>query len=166
MEVAGVAHIGSIQANNRLDLLIRALESEWEQAPDGVIDYSLDLRYSLSECWTLRAYEVVRAAVQQLDAKGETNERMTALKHRLGVVRMPLAKAEIQQARKAKEPIVLTYEDGSGAKEYVDDGTYVVPRQICAETGSAMWCPVDVATGTSAQIRRIDLSNELLHLFD
>lgn len=165
-EIAGIAHIATIQANNRLDLLIRKLEAEWEEPSDGTVDLSLDLRYSLSECWVLRAYEVVRAAAQQLGGQGAANERLAALKHRLGVVRMPMAKAEIQQAKKAAEPIVLVYEDGTGAKEYASDGTYVMPRQVCADTGSAMWCPVDVTTGQSSQIRRIDLSNELLGLFD
>lgn len=78
---------------------------------------------------------------------------------------MPLAKAEIQQPKKATDPIVLVHEDGSDPKEYANDGTYVVPRQVCADTGSATWCPVDVTTGQSAPIRRIDLSNELLNIF-
>lgn len=165
-ELAGAAHIASIQANNRLDLLIRQLEDEWQQPPEHIVDLSLDLRYSLSECWVLRAYEVVRATAEQLGNNGVGNERLAALKHRLGLIRMPIAKAEIQRAKKAPEPIVLVYEDGTGAKKYVNDGTYVMPRQLCADTGSAMWCPVDIVTGKSLQIRRIDLSNELLSLFD
>ncbi|MCW4461348.1 hypothetical protein OK349_06485 [Sphingomonas sp. BT-65] len=164
--IAGEAHIASIQANNRLDLLLRALEEEWEQPPEAVIDYSLDLRYSLSECWVLRSYEVVRAAAQQLYQNGDANEKVAAIKHRLGLVRMPVAKAEIQQARKVTDPIVLVHEDGSNPKEYANDGSYVIPRQVCADTGSAMWCPVDVLTGESVQIRRIDLSSELLTLLD
>jgi hypothetical protein len=165
-EIAGEAHIATIQANNRLDLLIRQLEEEWEQPPADVIDFSLDLRYSLSECWVLRAYEVVRAAAEQLGAKGGSNEKLATLKRRLGLVRMPLAKAEIQQAKKASDPIILVFEDGSGAGEYTNNGTYVVPRQVCADTGSAMWCPVDLTINKSVQIRRIDLSSELLGLFD
>lgn len=164
--IAGEAHIATIQANNRLDLLLRALEEEWEQPPEAVIDYSLDLRFSLSECWILRSYEVVRAAAQQLHQKGNANEKVAAIKRRLGLVRMPVAKAEIQQANKAVDPIVLVHEDGVNPKEYTNDGSYVIPRQVCADTGSAMWCPVDVSTSKSVSIRRIDLSNELLTLFD
>lgn len=164
-EVAGVAHIATIQANNRLDLLLRQLESEWRQPPGDIIDFSLDLRYSLSECWVLRAYEIVRAAAQQLHRKNESHEKLATLKRRLGLVRMPVAKAEIQQASKAADPIVLVHDDGSDPKEYASDGSYVVPREVCADTGSAMWRPVDISLGKSVQIRRIDLSNELLNLF-
>lgn len=38
-EIAGVAHIATIQANNRLDLLIRQFEEEWEKASDDAIDF-------------------------------------------------------------------------------------------------------------------------------
>jgi len=165
--IAGVAHLGAIQSGNRLDLLLRQLEAEYEPAPQGIADFSLDLRYSLAECWVLRMYEIIRAASVQLRIKGEENAKLTALKHHMGVVRMPIAKGEIQgMNKKAAQPIMLVYEDGTGATEYANDGTYVVPRQVCADTGSPMWCPVDIITGQSAQIRRIDLSNELLGLFD
>src|SRR3546814_16011452 len=81
----------------------------------------------------------------------------------MGVVRIPIATGEIQgMGKKAADPIVLAHEDGAGAKEYANDGTYVMPRRVCADTGSTVWCPVDVTTGHSVQIRRIDLSNELL----
>src|SRR3546814_6218161 len=82
---------------------------------------------------------------------------------RMSMVRIPIAKGEIQgMCNKAADPIVLAHEDGTGAKEYANDGTYVMPRRVCADTGSTVWCPVDVTTGHSVQIRRIDLSNELL----
>src|SRR3546814_20658053 len=65
-KITGIAHLAAIQANNQLDLIIRQLEEEWEQPPKGSIDLPLNLRISLSECWVLRAYEVVRAAFAQL----------------------------------------------------------------------------------------------------
>lgn len=164
--IAGVAHLAALQSSHRLDLLLRQLEAEYEPAPEGLVDFSLDMRFSLSECWVLRVYEVIRAAAAQLRAKHEKHEKLADLKHRLGLVRMPIAKGEIQQPNKAAGPIVLVHEDGTDPKEYVNDGSYVVPRQVCAETGSPMWCPVNVITGESSQIRRIDLSNELLGLFD
>lgn len=165
--IAGIAHLGAIQSGNRLDLLLRRLEAEYEPCPHDVVDFSLDLRYSLAECWVLRMYEVVRAASQQLRLKGEENPKLAALKLRMGVVRMPIAKGEIQGTnKKAAQPIILVYEDGTGPTEYANDGTYIVPRKICADTGSPMWCPVDINSGTSAQVRRIDLSNELLEVFD
>src|SRR3546814_20197725 len=81
----------------------------------------------------------------------------------MGVVRIPIAKGEIQgMGKKAADPIVLAHEDGTGAKEYANDGTYVMTRRVCDDTGSTVWCPVDVPTGHSVQIPRIALSQELL----
>src|SRR3546814_15489404 len=95
-EIPGVAHLAVIQANNQLDLIIRQLEEEWEQPPKGSIDLPLNLRISLSECWVLRAYEVVRAASAQLHTQGAPNEKLAVLKRRMGGGRIPIAKGEIQ----------------------------------------------------------------------
>lgn len=166
-EIAGAAHIVNCQDNGRLDLLIRQLDEESKSgpAPGREIDFSLTIRFSLSECWVLRAYEVVRCAADQLK-NGAENAKLSELKQRLGLVRMPIAKAEIQQPKKAKEPIILAHADGSNPKDYANDGSYVVPRGICSDTGCAVWLPTDALTLQTIHIRRIDLSNELLTLFD
>lgn len=166
-EISGIGHLAAIQSSNRLDLLLRQLEAEYEPAPEGLADFSLDFRFGLAECWVLRVYEIIRAASMQLRLNGKANEKVATLKQRIGLVRIPMAKVEIQGMGKKNSPvIVLTHEDGTGAKEYANDGTYVIPRQVCADTGSPMWCPVNVNTNKSEQIRRIDLSNEFLTLFD
>lgn len=165
-EIAGAGHIANAQDNGRLDLLLRQMDEEATAPPDTSIDFSLSIRASLSDCWLLCAYEMVRSADEKLKLRNEPNERLTQLKRRLGLVRMPIAKAQIQGKTSETRGIILAHADGSNPREYANDGSYMAPRGICSETGSAVWLPVDAATRQTTQIRRIDLSNELLRLFD
>jgi hypothetical protein len=167
-EVAGTVHLINAQRNGELDLLLRQLGEEAPKKPTGDIDYSLSIRSLLSNAWILSAYEMVRAADEQIRLKGEENNKLTKFKKRLGLVRVPTAKGEIQ-GKKGKNSnlndIVLANSDGSNPKKYSNDGSYMPPISFCAETGSIVWCPVDAETKQSVWIRRIDLSDELLALF-
>ena len=165
-EIAGAGHIVNAQDNGRLDLLLRQMDEEATTPRRKEIDFSLTIRASFSDYWLLRAYEIVRAADEQLKLKNDSNERITALKRRMALIRIPIAKAQIQGKPAETKRLILAHADGSDRREYTNDGSYMAPRGICSETGSAVWLPVDAATRQTAQIRRIDLSNKLLRLFD
>lgn len=165
-EIAGNGHITNAQENGRLDLLLRQMDEEAITPSAGEIDFSLNLRASLSDCWLLCAYEMVRSAAEQLKLRDELNERLSLLKHRLGLVRIPISKAQIQGKNSDTKALILAHADGSNPRKYINDGSYVAPRGVCSETGSAVWLPVDATSQKTAQIRRIDLSNELLQLFE
>lgn len=165
---SGVAHLGAVASDSRLDMLLRVLESEsLEQVKSGQpaeAIFSGDILVSLSECWVLRTYEVIRATWER---QGRPKEgKVYDLVYRLGLARMPIAKGEIQQSKKAAEPIILAHLDGTDPKPYADDGSYVVPRAICGATGAAMWIVVDTKSGKSVEVCRRDLSDEFLALFD
>ena len=162
--VAGTFHWIAFQANGRLDILLRQLEREsleflrlpFEEQPLFFID-QLSL---LSEAWLFNAYEMVRAAGQQIRERKIQDNELDGLKHRLGLVRMPLAKAEIQKAK--PKSLVLINADGGNPKLYEADGSYIMPRGMCEKTGSFCWTPVDMRARASVLIRRRDLADELL----
>lgn len=164
-KVAGDAHVVNAQRNGDLDLLLRRLDEEADKKGSGSIDFCLSIRSSFSNTWVLSAYEMVRAASEQMKLKKQEDKKLEALKYRLGLVRMPTAKGQIQGKERDTRRMVLAHADGSDRKNYANDGSYMTPIGICPETGSAVWCPVDAKKGQSVPIRRIDLSNELLALF-
>lgn len=158
-QIAGVAQLMNLQTNGRLDLLLRQLEQERlnQCAPDE--GHSLTLQSFLSECWALQAYEVIRAAAE----RNKSDVLLGKLRDRFALVRMPLAKVEIAgMKRKNAHSLTLELEDGSRSRTYSNDGKYVVPRQLCVQTGSIIWLPADIVNETTVAIRRIDLSDEFL----
>ncbi|MBY3257093.1 hypothetical protein HFO09_23345 [Rhizobium laguerreae] len=168
----GRAHMVSLTSTNRIDLLLRQLEREQlEGMQNGSSDAaanSVDVVVALAETWVLRTYEVIRAAAEQATRRGETNEKLATLKYRLGLVRMPIAKAEIKDVR-AKEPVLDVFGLAGGERDprpYKNDGSYIIPRGICGTTGSVMWWPIDIKQMTTVEIRRRELSDEFLSLFD
>ena len=171
MPIAGIAHVVAVQRVGRLDLLLRQIEAEvladMAKQPEERDFFAADVLSAQSEIWVLRAYEIVRAADQQLGEKAEGNASIIALKHRLGLVRIPIAKGEIQGMTKKRvknEPITLAREDGSDPKPYAADGSYLMPGRICGATGSFSWAAVDRETQRDDVIRRCDLANEMLAL--
>lgn len=93
----GVAHLGPLEQNNRLDLLLRQLEVErlerLKLPPSDRMDWSFDVQSSLSQVWVLRAYEVMRVAKTRFRDNGdEADTKVAALARRLALVRMPIAK--------------------------------------------------------------------------
>ncbi len=167
-EVAGRAHIVNAQRNGELDLVLRQLDAEAHKCPTDGIDFCSGIRHSFSNAWILSAYEMVRAADEQLRNLRSENKKVVALKKRLELVRMPLAKGEIKGDRGKNgnlKDLVLAHADGSNQRTYVNDGSYFLPIVFCSETGSIGWQPVDAERKENVYIRRIDLSNELLALF-
>lgn len=172
-EVAGSVHTIALQRIGRLDLMLRLLERERLEAikgpPSSQVDLSLDLQFSLSENWLLSVYEVARATKEQLKRKGDEMPKLSALEHRLALVRMPVAKAEIRgmhvKANRDNPPMLARIGDIEG-EPYQADGSYMIPRSLCQETGAALWYPVDIALKQAVAICRHDLSDEMLALFD
>lgn len=168
----GNAHMVPLASSNRIDLLLRQLEREqlegMQNGPSNDAAFSVDIVIDLAETWVLRTYEVIRAAAEQTTRRGETDEKLAALKYRLGLVRIPIAKAEIKDVR-AKEPVLEVFGLAAGERDprpYKNDGSYIIPRGICGTTGSVMWWPADIKQMTTVEIRRRELSDEFLSLFD
>lgn len=171
--IAGNAHVIALQRNGRLDLMLRLLEAErLEQInddPSKEPTWSLDLQCALSENWILSAYEVARAAKEPIRASGNDASRLFALEHRLALVRMPVAKGVIQgmnMRRHKDDPPMLVKAGDDTPRRYEDDGSYIAPCGLCAETGAVLWYPVDMAKRETVTICRRDLSDEMLALFD
>lgn len=172
-EIAGTVHIMSVQRVGRLDMLLRLLEDERLERMDGdppkEPDLSLDLQMALSENWLLSAYEVVRAAKGQLKSRSEEMPKLLTLEKRLALVRMPIAKGEIQgidQKTNKNNPPLLIKAGDDAPEPYQADGSFIMPCGLCEQTGAALWYPVDMATRETLAICRRDLSDELLDLFD
>lgn len=168
--LAGTAALIPFAGTTRLDMLLRQIESE--QLAAGIetqtgAGFVFDLAVTLSEAWVLRAYEMVRGALEVVKKRGaEAPAKLLALHDRLALVRMPIAKLEIRSANKHKGEIVLVREGGEDPRAYIDNGSYIVPRGICGQSGAVMWWPVDLKSGQSIEICRRDLSDEFLALFD
>src|SRR3546814_11476134 len=68
-------------------MLLRLLESErlerMKGDPAKEPDFTLDMQFALSESWLLSAYEVARAAKEQVKRRGEEMPKLLALENRL-----------------------------------------------------------------------------------
>lgn len=171
--IAGMVHTINLQRIGRLDMMLRLLEADrlemMKAEPSDEVDMSLDVQFAFSESWLLLAYEVARAAKEQLKRRGEEMAKLLELENRLALVRMPVAKGEIQgmhlKANKADPPMLVKAGDDT-PEAYQDDGSYIMPRSLCGEAGAVVWYPVDMATRETVAICRRDLSDEVLALFD
>ena len=171
--IAGAVHTLSVQRIGRLDMLLRLLEDErlerTKDDPANEPDWSLDLQFALSENWLLSAYEVARTAKEMLKRRSDKLPRLLTLENRLALVRMPIAKGEIQgmnQRTNRDNPPMLVRAGDNTPEPYQADGSFIMPKSLCAETGSALWHPVDMTIVQTVAICRRDLSNELLGLFE
>ncbi len=172
----GGAHSHAVSGISQLDIMLRELEREQAEAVPGADDAFLShgLITTLSDAWLLASYEVVRAAKAQKGAAGTTN-RMKFLHEQLALARMPIAKAEISGADRHRQksgglPALMMHPVGEGddnsAKPYAHDGSYVVPKAMCSQTGTIIWYPFDLSTQRTIAVSRLDLSNQFLALFD
>ncbi|CAN7187895.1 hypothetical protein LJR098_000428 [Rhizobium sp. LjRoot98] len=170
--VAGRAHSLSVSEVSKLDLMLRQLEQEHLEeiiGPEKQFSFATDLICTLSDSWLLASYEPIRAACEQTRTRKEPYERLDSFHRRLALVRIPIAKAEIKDAQRLK-PTLMLYPIGDGddnsGKLYAHDGSYIVPKGVCAETGATVWYPIDLKTQKTVAICRRDLSDEFLGLFD
>ncbi|KSV85205.1 hypothetical protein D9M68_316630 [compost metagenome] len=170
--MTGVAHSLSISTASKLDLILRQLESEhWDDintSQGDRLSFATDLISALSDSWILASYEPIRAACEQLRDRDEQNSKLSDLHYRLALVRMPIAKAEIKDAKRQK-PEMLLHPVGEGdpsPKSYAADGSYIVPKAVCGATGATVWYPIDLKVRQTVAICRRDLSDEFLALFE
>lgn len=168
----GVAML-AMAGDTRLDLLLRQLEVEIldklrKQEKSETVSFLMDFQLKLSECWVLSSYEVIRSASQQDRKRERRNEKLKELLNIFELVRMPIAKYEIAGANRGKPHIELVAIGATSAedtKTYAADGTYIVPRGINCDTGSVTWAPINLETGKTVEISRIELSDQFLNLF-
>ncbi|MBP2563687.1 hypothetical protein J2766_000246 [Agrobacterium tumefaciens] len=172
----GLAHGVAMSSVGKLDMMLRQLESEHleelalpEESEDA--SFITDQISVFSDSWLLAAYEVIRAA----RAQGATDPKIVSLYEQLTLARIPVAKAEISGADRYKNkhkvlPNLMLYPVGDGPdnspKAYAHDGSYIVPKGVCAETGAIVWYPIDLASQQTVAVCRRDLSDSFLGLFD
>lgn len=171
--IAGAVHTISVQRIGRLDMLLRLLEDErlerLKDGPSNEPDWALDLQFALSESWLLSAYEVTRTGKEMLKRRSEEMPKLLSLENRLALVRMPIAKGEIQgmnQKANRDNPPMLVRAGSDTPEPYQADGSFIMPKSLCEQTGSVLWHPIDMSLVRTIAIRRLDLSNEMLSLFD
>lgn len=172
--VGGVTAMTALQRVGALDCLLRQLEREMSVELDKPADHQLlmgpQILFDHSEVWLLRAYEVIRAAAEQMQDRKAQHAGLSAVKRRLALVRMPIAKAEIARpeikARATGDPLMLRRVGGEPTEPepYVKDGSYIMPTELCRESGSAIWHPVDLDVRQTVAIARRDLAEEILAL--
>ena len=125
------------------------------------------LQYTLSRMWVLSTYEVIRLA-QETDV-GRTHAKLKALRRRIEMVRVPLAKQEIANDQRIKDPITLVRVGPGDPKPQSysarDPSPYYPPTLGETATGSTAWRVLDSKTGQTVDISRRALSDEMLALF-
>ncbi|CDZ27987.1 hypothetical protein NOJ05_14070 [Neorhizobium galegae] len=156
------------------DLLLRQMEAEvLERVTQRPADFSTihaeSFLLHLTQYWLLNVYEVVRSSCQQAKRLDIPHEKLAALRDRLALVRIPIAKAEIAQANRLKPTIELVRQNAAEDEEpilYAADGSYIVPREMCGLTGSLAWWTIDLKSDDMKLISRRELSDETLAVFD
>lgn len=159
-----VASIFTIQSIGNFDLILRALEEEFQPSP--TVDLSLTLQYGLSASWIGNAYEVFRVAKNLRGDDIEAKE----IHDLLLFLRVPLEKYQIAQEKHLKEPLVLGLAGGSLAETRIydkkdDHRSFTIPSQI-SNRGSAEWLAVDTENRKQFWLDRLTLSDRILAYSD
>lgn len=136
--------IPTIQGLGRLDskLIYADAKSSPPQGKTFYIDESAELtdRFTYSFLWVLGAYELIRTLDQRCRANPmllgeEINNKVNILKHKIGRLRVPLAKME--PARKYKEtdePIAYpAFHKTLGISWRISNTTYITRRELSDE---------------------------------
>lgn len=156
------------QADGLVDIFIRAMEEETKRRHDNnhsPVDFHLTLQNTLSRYWVCSWYEVIR----RIQEKRGRVAQLLALRRKLELVRVPLAKFQIANDRKVKEPIYFVKQSGPSAepepytaRERLE---YNPVHQISTVTGSIGWHVYDTAAKRPVDIFRRDISDEILELW-
>jgi len=155
-----------------VDLILRKMEDDScirmrDPAASQQVDMLLTLQYALSRMWVLSTYEGIRLA-QETDS-GRAHAKLTVLRRRIEMVRVPIAKQQIANDQKIKGSITLVPFGAEGPKQPYsakDRSPYDPPKVWENETGSAAWLVLDSKTGETIPISRRALSDEMLALFN
>lgn len=168
----GVEYFQQHQADYWTDLILRKIEDEAvtllaQQSANQPMDLLPTFQISLSRMWLLSTYEGVRLAHETV--AGRNNAKLTELRRRLEMVRVPLAKQEIANDQKIKDVITLVRVGPGDPKPQSysakERSTYYPPILLITTTGSAGWRVIDSKTKKAIDISRRDLSDEMLSLF-
>jgi hypothetical protein len=154
-----------------VDLILRKMEDDScirmrDPAASQQVDMLLTLQHALSRMWVLSMYEGIRLA-QETDG-GRKHAKLTALRRRIEIVRVPIAKQQIANDQKIKGSITLVplgAEDPKQIYSAKDRSRYNPPVVWDKATGSAAWLVLDSRTGETTDISRRALSDETLALF-
>ncbi|MDQ0421109.1 hypothetical protein J2045_002136 [Peteryoungia aggregata LMG 23059] len=161
----------TMAGDTRLDMLLRSIEAETAKrisANQEQIDLVFDLQLKLSESWILSIYEVLRTACQQARSKGLEHIALKTLHDEFKLVRIPLAKLEIANAKLA-EPELMLQKFGGEEEEpesYIADASYIIHRAVCTSTGAIQWMAIDIKKKANVWINRHNLSDKLLAFAD
>src|SRR5262249_40597957 len=123
--------------------------------------------YDLPIQGVLSMYEAIRLA-QETDG-GRNHAKLTALRRRIEMVRVPIAKQQIANDQKIKGLITLVPFGAEGPKQPYsakDRSPYYPPLLWDDATGSAAWLVLDSKTEEMTAISRRELSDETLALFN
>lgn len=167
----GVANL-RMAHDTRIDMLLRQMEAEFidtEQSDAGL--FRFDMQVALSEQWILSSYEILRSCCQVARERQTPDPKLKALRDTFSMVRTPLAKYEIDKTNRDKpniwlHPVEMVEGADNSPKQYDTDGSYIIPKGVCPETGAIVWYPIDIRKKATIAICRRDLSNAMLGLFD
>jgi hypothetical protein len=155
-----------------VDLILRKMEDEtFVRLRDPVAGEQVDIlptfQSTLSCMWVLSTYEAIRLA-HETDA-GRTHAKLPTLRRRIEMVRVPIAKHEIANDQRIKDPITLVSLGPGDPKPQSysgkDPSPYYPPYLVETATGSTAWRVFDSKTGQTIDISRRALSDEMLALF-
>lgn len=155
-----------------LDLLLRQLENERQptvSARSVELIYVDQIFMTLSETWMSQVYEILRVISSRAKARGgELTDALEAVKHAATLVRMGVDKGEVADMHTKRKQstiqIQLQNSDGEIVPDYVNDGSWIVPRGVRLDSGSCMWWCIDVSTGSprTVEVCRREVSDQLL----
>jgi hypothetical protein len=155
-----------------VDLILRTMEDEaFVRVRDPVAREQFDIlptfQNTLSRMWVLSTYEAIRLA-HETDA-GRTHPKLTTLRRRIEMVRVPIAKHEIANDQRIKDPITLVRVGPGDPKPQSysakDPSPYYPPDLYETATGSTAWRVWDSKREQTIDISRRALSDEMLALF-
>ena len=154
------------------DIILRQLERELleiiNDAGTETPALSVDMLMALSDSWLFTSYDVIRSIAPWANAGTNTCRNIIALHDRLDLIRLPIATAEVRSTNRAVEQIHTFPQDSGTMSASIDPDrpSTVIEKQVCAETGTIIWFPIDRTANKPLPICRLDLSNEFLSLFD
>jgi hypothetical protein len=154
------------------DLLLRQLERERQPTVGarGVELMHVDqIFFAMSEAWMSQVYEILRVTSSRAKVRGAGLTRdLEAVKHAAGLVRMGVAKGEVADMHSKKKQsavqIQLQNSDGEIVPDYINDGSWIIPRGVRTASGSCMWWCIDVSAGVpqTVEVCRQEISNLLV----
>jgi transcriptional regulator with XRE-family HTH domain len=166
----GIPHLLLNQADALVDMILRSMENESRDRLHNnvhVADFHLTLQTTLSRYWIYSWYEVIRAA-QEKQGKA-SSEHLLSLRHKVELVRVPLAKLEIANDQKLKQPLhfLKPGDPPEAAKPYSAKQRfdYTATTIMSTENGSCGWRVYDTASKSEVEVLRREISDDILALW-